>query len=68
MPAPVLIVTGVSRGIARAVAEELQLRNRGTKEPAMFRQVLNEVLAGLNLLTYGSWAPPCDSGSARHKE
>jgi hypothetical protein len=33
----------------------------------MFRQVLNEVLAGLSLLTYGGWVPPCDYGSARHK-
>jgi hypothetical protein len=29
MPAPVIIDTGVSRGIGRAVAEELQLRIRG---------------------------------------
>ena len=28
MPAPVIIVTGVSRGIGRAIAEELQFRGR----------------------------------------
>jgi hypothetical protein len=31
----------------------------------MFRQVFNEVWAAWGFLTWGAWAPPCESGSAR---
>jgi NAD(P)-dependent dehydrogenase (short-subunit alcohol dehydrogenase family) len=65
MPAPVIIVTGVSRGIGRAIAEELQSRGAAFGAARNVADLLPHLEEGDIRLDGGNSGQPADSAALR---